>query len=50
MPREWKVAFAVFHLNDKADLWWATMRERQYEPRFGWDKFKERIISIPSPS
>jgi len=24
-------------------LWWATVRERQHEPEFGWDKFKEMI-------
>ena len=42
-PKEWKVGFAVFYLKDKADLWWATVRERQYEPRFGWNKFKEMI-------
>jgi len=28
-PEEWKVCFAVFYLKDKADLWWATVRERQ---------------------
>jgi len=27
-PEKWKVGFAVFHLKDKADLWWATVRER----------------------
>jgi len=31
----------VFYLKDKADRWWATVQERQYEPGFGWDKFKE---------
>ena len=42
-PEEWKVGFAVFYLKDKADLWWATVRERQHEPGFGWGKFKEMI-------
>ena len=42
-PEEWKVGFAVFYLKDKANLWWATMRERQYEPGFDWRKFKELI-------
>ena len=28
---------------DKVDLWWATVRKVQYEPRFGWNKFKEMI-------
>jgi len=27
-PKEWRMGFAVFYLKDKADLWWATMRER----------------------
>jgi len=27
-PGEWKVGFAMFCLKDKADLWWATVRER----------------------
>ena len=35
--------FVVFYLKDKADLWWATVRERQYEPGFGWNKFKKMI-------
>ena len=34
-PEEWKVGLAVFYLKDKADLWWATVRGRQYEPGFG---------------
>jgi len=42
-PEEWNVGFAMFYLKDKADLWWATVWERQYEPGFGWDKFKEII-------
>jgi len=33
----------MFYLKDKADLWWATVRERQCEPGFSWDKFKEII-------
>jgi len=37
------VGFAIFCLKDKTDLWWAIIRERQYEPRFGWDKFKQMI-------
>jgi len=42
-PEEWKVGFAVFYLKDKVDLWWATVRERQNEPGFDWNKFKEII-------
>jgi len=42
-PEEWKVGFAVFYLKDKADLWWATVRERQQEPGFGWGDFKKMI-------
>jgi len=42
-PEEWKVGFVVFYLEDKADLWCATMRERQYEPGFGWSKLEEMI-------
>jgi len=33
----------VFYLKDKADLWWETVRERQYEPRLNWKRFKELI-------
>jgi len=33
----------VFYLKDKADLWWATVKERQHEPSFNWTKFKELI-------
>jgi len=40
---EWKVGFAMFYLKDKADLWWAMMSERQYEPGFDWNKFREMI-------
>jgi len=43
MPCEWKVGFSMFYLKDKANLWWAMMRERRYEPGFGWSKFKEMI-------
>jgi len=42
-PAEWKVGFAVFYLKDKPDLWWATVRERQHKPGFGWGDFKEII-------
>jgi len=42
-PEEWKVGFAVFYLKDKVDLWWATVHERRYEPRFDWKGFKEFI-------
>ena len=24
-PNGWKVGFVIFYLNDKADLWWATV-------------------------
>ena len=27
-PEEWKVGFAMFYLEDKADLWWATVHDR----------------------
>jgi len=37
------VGFTVFHLKDKANLWWVTMEERQYEPGLNWRKFKELI-------
>jgi len=26
-PEEWKMGFVVFYLKDKADLWWAIVRE-----------------------
>ena len=42
-PEEWKVGFAVFYLKDKANLWWATVQEGQYELGFGWRKFRELI-------
>jgi len=42
-PKEWKLGFTIFYLKDEADLWWVTVRERQYKPRFSWDKFKEMI-------
>jgi len=42
-PEEWKVGFAVFYQKDKADLWWAIVRERQHEPGFGLNKFKKMI-------
>ena len=42
-PEEWKVGFAVFYLKDKADLWWAIVRERQHELGFRWGNFKEMI-------
>ena len=37
------MGFTVFYLEDKANLWWATVRGRQYKPGFDWDKFKEMI-------
>ena len=37
------MGFATSYLKDKANLWWATVRERQYEPGFGWNKFKKMI-------
>jgi len=37
------VGFAVFYLKDNADLWCATVRERQHEPGFDWNKFIEMI-------
>ena len=33
----------MFYLKGKADLWLATLRERQHEPIFNWGKFKELI-------
>jgi len=33
-PEEWKVGFAVFYLKDKANLWWAIVRERWHELGF----------------
>ena len=42
-PEEWKVGFAVFYLKDKTNLWWATVWERQHEPQFDWNSFKELI-------
>jgi len=29
-PEERKVGFAGFYLREEADLWWATMRNKQY--------------------
>ena len=37
------MGFPVFHLKDKADLWWATVQEIQYKLGFGLRKFKELI-------
>ena len=42
-PMEWKVSFAVFYHKGKADLQWATIREKQHEPGFDWKRFKELI-------
>jgi len=42
-PEELEVGFAVFYLKDKANLWWATMRERQHELGFDWGRLKELI-------
>ena len=42
-PEELRVGFAGFYLMDKADLWWAIIRNRQYELGFGWSKFKELL-------
>ena len=33
-PEEWRAGFAVLYLRDDADLWWAIVRERQYESEF----------------
>jgi len=33
----------MFYLKDKANLWWATVRERYHEPKFDWKRFKELI-------
>ena len=33
----------MFYLRDGENRWWATVRERQYEPGFNWSTFKELI-------
>jgi len=40
------VGFTVSYLSDKANLWWATVRESQHELGFNWDKFKELIKEL----
>jgi len=42
-PEEWRVGFTGFYLREEADLWWATVRNRQYELGFGWRKFKDLL-------
>ena len=42
-PEEWRVGFAGFYLRGKADLWWATIRNRQYELGFRWRDIKELL-------
>jgi len=37
------VGFVIFYLKDKANMWWTTVRKRQYEPGFDWKGFKELI-------
>lgn len=32
-----------------ANLWWAIVRDRQYEPGFGWKDFKELLKSCFYP-
>ena len=34
-PKELRVGFNRFDLREEGDLWWATVRNRQYEPRLG---------------
>jgi len=42
-PEGWRVGFAGFCLNNDADLWCSTLRNRQYEFRFGCSKFMELL-------
>ena len=35
------MGFATSYLKDKANLWWATVKERQYKLGFSWSKFRE---------
>jgi len=42
-PEEWRVGFAGFYLREEADLWWATVRKKQYESGFGWREFKDLL-------
>jgi len=41
--KEWRVGFAGFYLREDADLWWAIVRNRQYEVGFGWREFKDQL-------
>jgi len=41
--QEWRIRFVRFYLSDEANLWWATMRNQQYESKFGWNNFKELL-------
>jgi len=50
-PKEWRVEFVGFYLKEEADLWWDTMKDKQYEPGFGRNRFKELLKNyIPCPS
>ena len=40
---EWRAGFVGSYLIDEVDLWWATVRNRQYEPGFEWTEFKELL-------
>jgi len=37
------LGFVRSYLKGEADLWWATVKERQNELSFGWVQFKELI-------
>ena len=39
-PEEWSKGFVGLYLGEEAGLWWATMRNWQYEPGFGCREFK----------
>ena len=43
---ERRVGFTGFYLKDEANLWWATVRNRQYEPDFGWRNSRTRSRTI----
>jgi len=34
------VGFDGFYLRDEVNLWWAIIRNRQYEPGFWWSELK----------
>ena len=48
-PKESRVVFIVLYLKDEANLWWATVRWKQYEPQFGWNRFNELLKNFFYP-